>query len=246
MNQPFQLSLSNSHIAQAIQINYAAELPTALAKLGLQGNRPVLVLVGGASGISPESMARLTDLFVGVLAPLAVRLGACVISGGTDAGIMRLIGQARAQLGATFPLVGVAAVGTVILPHMQPLMADAAPLEPHHSHFVLVPGKLWGDESPWIAQVANVLTQGTRSTTLLINGGQIAWMDVTNSVKAGRTVVVVAGSGRTADTLAAMLRGEKKDDSPNRLTASGLLQAVDLSQGFDAIAHRLNALLTLV
>jgi hypothetical protein len=245
MNSFFRLTFTSQQIAKAIQVNYAAELSSALNTLGLLNNRPVMVIVGGASGISAEAMTQLRSIFTQVLAPLAQRLGACVIDGGTDAGIMQLMGQAHHEISATFPLIGVAAIGTVVLPNIRTTMADAAPLEPHHTHFVLVPGKAWGDESPWITRVADVLSHQTPSVTLLINGGQIAWLDVTNSVKAGRSVVILAGSGRTADTLTAMLRGKiPGDDTAGYLTGSGLLQAVDLYQGCDAIAHPLHHLLT--
>lgn len=237
MSKPFKLPLTFRQFAQAVQVTTVAELPDALNNLGLAIGRPTLVLIGGASGISQEYMLRLRDLFVEVLAPLVEAAGACVVDGGTDAGIMRLMGQARAKTGTTFPLIGVAAIGTVILPNVRPVSSDAARLEPNHTHFVLVPGKEWGAESPWIAQVANELGRNSPSVTLLINGGKIAWIDVTNSVKAKRSVIVVAGSGRTADTLAAMLRGKTADDSTPKFTQTGLLQAVDLENGFDAIAQ---------
>ncbi len=244
MNQPFKLNLANRRAVQAIQVSYSGDVSHALGNLGLTPPKPVMVLVGGASGISPETMLRLKSLFVEVLAPLAELLGICVVDGGTDAGIMRLMGQARAEIHATFPLIGVAAVGTVILPNVRAVSAEAAPLEPHHTHFVLVPGKTWGEESPWIARVANALAQDEKSVTLLINGGKIAWLDVTNSVKAGRSVVIIAGSGRTADTLTAMVRSRKPDDNSASLTASGLLQPIDLEQGLEEIAHTLQNLLT--
>ncbi|MBF2025154.1 MAG: hypothetical protein IGS48_00090 [Oscillatoriales cyanobacterium C42_A2020_001] len=244
MNRSFKLPLTTRQYAQATQVTTVAELPEALGSVGLATNRPTLVLIGGASGISQDYMLRLRDLFVEVLAPLVETAGACVVDGGTDAGIMRLMGQARAQMKATFPLVGVTAIGTVILPNVRPVSADAARLEPHHTHFVLVPGKEWGDESPWIAQVANELARSAGSVTLLINGGKIAWIDVTNSVKAKRPVIIIAGSGRTADTLAAMLRGKTMDDSTPKFTQTGLLKAVDLEEGFDAIAHLITTHLT--
>jgi hypothetical protein len=46
-------------------------------------------------------------------------------------------------------------------------------------------------------------------------------------VRAGRRVLVVAGSGRTADLLATALRGEAAGERARRLAASGLLSAVD-------------------
>lgn len=236
MSNPFQINFSNQKSAKAIQVSYPAELSLALSQLGVPLACPTLVLVGGASGLAAETMAQLQSLFVEVLAPLAEALGLVVVDGGTEAGVMQLMGQARTQIGGTFPLVGVAAIGTVIFPHLNPPSPEAAPLEPNHSHFVFVPGNLWGDESPWIARIASAIANGTSSVTVLINGGRIAWLDVTYSVKDRRPVVVIAGSGRTADKLAAMLHGETTQEAGNRLTTSGLLQAVELTEAPDQLA----------
>ncbi len=228
MKTPFRYTFANKLTAEVIQIHSFSELSEALHKLGLSNKRPTLVLVGGASGISEADMNRLQRLFVEEIAPIAQELRVAVVDGGTDAGIMRLIGQARSQIGATFPLIGVAAYGTVILPDLPPPSSDAAPLEPHHTHFVLVPGCNWGDESPWLAGLASVISEGFASFTLVINGGEITLQDVSNSLRANRPVVTLDGSGRTADKLAAALRGEATDDRATKLTASGQIHAIDL------------------
>jgi hypothetical protein len=104
-------------------------------------------------------------------------------------------------------------------------------LQPHHTHFLLVPGDHWGDESPWIARVATLLAGEAPSVTLLVNGGEISRQDVAHSLAAGRPVLVVAGTGRLADELAG-----SQERSP-------LLQVVDLAAGSDAVAGRLRAAL---
>ena len=55
-----------------------------------------------------------------------------------------------------------------------PTSPGQAPLELNHSHFVMVPGDEWGDESNWIAQVADTVAGDMASVTLLVNGGEIA------------------------------------------------------------------------
>lgn len=157
---------------------------------------------------------------------------------------MRLMGQARAGMDATFPLIGVAAIGTVALPGVPLSPPDAASLEPHHTHFVLVPGSEWGDESPWLAHVASALADGAPSVTVLVDGGETAWEDVSQSVEAGRPVVAIAGSGRTADKLAGTLRGEITDERAREISASGLLQAVDLTAAFDVLASMIEKFLS--
>ena len=104
---------------------------------------------------------------------------------------------------------------------------DAVPLDAHHTHFVLVPGAEWGAESPWIAQVGTELAGGLPSVTVLVNGGEIAYADVEHSLRAGRPVLAIAGSGRTADELSSAVRGVPADERAVRLAASGLVRAVD-------------------
>ncbi|HEX6269774.1 MAG TPA: hypothetical protein VFZ43_06035, partial [Anaerolineales bacterium] len=75
-------------------------------------------------------------------------------------------------------------------------------LEPHYSHFILVPGSQFGDESPWIGDAATILSKGHRSVTILINGGEVSRKDIELSLKNGRPVIAVSRTGRLADELA--------------------------------------------
>ncbi|HET9321912.1 MAG TPA: hypothetical protein VFO27_19115, partial [Bryobacteraceae bacterium] len=100
-------------------------------------------------------------------------------------------------------------------------------LDAHHTHFVLVPGAEWGAESPWIAQVGTELAGGLPSVTVLVNGGEIAYADADCSLRTGRPVLTVVGSGRTAEDLASAVRGAPADKRAVRLAASGLVRAVD-------------------
>jgi len=240
MFEPFPMLFSHGHRVLSVRVTELADLPAALAVVGLPPSRPVLVLIGGAAGLETEQGAilRLRGLFR-ALAHVAEEAGAAVLDGGTDAGVMRLMGQARAEIDGTFSLLGVAAEGTVILPTAQERVSllrechdDRSVLEPNHTHFVLVPGNQWGDESPWLAAVAKILAGDAPSVTLLVNGGEISRQDVTRSLDAGRPVVVVAGTGRLADELAS---------ASERLA---LLHVVDLAAGVRAVVAVVTSLLT--
>jgi hypothetical protein len=237
--------LSSSAVSSGvIRLAEPIELPSRLAELHLGGPRPVIVLVGGADGLDEAQLARLRPLFEEGLAPLADALGACVIDGGTDTGVMGLIGQARAKLGASFPLIGVSARGTVAEAGGTASPDDAPSLEPNHSHVVLVPGSKWGEESPWLADIASQLAGEAPSVTVVINGGEVTFDDAARSVEAGRPVLVVAGSGRAADTMAAALQESSQDERAAELAASGLVQAVDLGAGPHALARAMAGVLT--
>jgi len=186
-----------------IGVGHGDDLRAALAALGLRIPSPVLVLVGGASGLDSEVAGRLLALFES-LCPCLDRLEASVVDGGTAFGVMALMGQARGRTRARFPLLGVAAVGTVARPGSG---GGGASLDPSHTHILLAPGTRWGDESVWISDAAEALSGGLPTLTLAAAGGEVTRLDVLNSLRARRPVVVIAGSGGTADALARWRRG---------------------------------------
>ena len=213
--------------ASLVRAETPEALPAALARAGIPAPGPVVVLVGGAGGLDADRLRRLIPVFAVGLVPAIERVGAVAVDGGTDAGVMRLLGEARSANSAAFRLVGVAAEGTVRVPGMAPGRDDAADLEPHHTDFVLVPGDDWGAEASWIAAAATCLAGRAPSVTVLVNGGDIAYQDAQFSLDAGRPVIVIAGSGRAADEIAAAIRGEPADPRARKIAASGLVSCVD-------------------
>ncbi|HIK04833.1 MAG TPA: hypothetical protein IGS40_08965 [Trichormus sp. M33_DOE_039] len=247
MEKLLQLSFNTGQIASAIQVQQITELPQAVATMGLQMARPTLVIVGGASKMCAADFLQIQRLFMEVLAPIAENLGAYVVDGGTDAGVMRLMGEARTEIGAKFALIGVAPASKVALPNCLEPPADSTPLEPNHNYFVLVPGSNWGDESPWLAALATVLANGAPSLTILINGGEITFQDALQNVNAERLVIVLAGSGRTADILANALHGESSDQRAIELAKSGIVHYIELSsfqESFEQLAQMIKGLLS--
>lgn len=201
----------------------------ALADAGLEiGRRPVVVLVGGANGLEMDDPTAWEALFRDGLVAGVVRAGACLVDGGTDAGVLALAGSARAAAAADYPAVGVAAEGTIRWPERAPLIDDAAEIGPQHTHIVAVPGQAWGTEPPWISLVATALAGAAPSLTVVINGGPITLDDIAHSLAAGRPVLVVAGTGRLADALAGARRAAADAAPAERaLATSPLLDVVD-------------------
>ncbi len=217
-------------------IQTAEQMTDCLQEMGLSETRFTLVIVGGAGGLDRNQQAQLETLFHRVLAPLAQEMQLYVVDGGTDAGVMRLMGQARTAIGGTFPLIGVAPRSLVNLPDAPTTHPQASTLEPNHTHCILVPGEKWGDESTWISNLATHLSGDKESITVLINGGSVTVQDAYASVQAGREIVIIAGSGRVADDIVEALRykvleGKVVDDP--RIAAlvnssDELLTAIDL------------------
>lgn len=220
--------MHDDELPPIVRVEKVDDIAPGLDRLQLTPGRPVLVLVGGAGGMDDDDVRTLdTVLRQAVIAAVEVH-GAAVVDGGTDSGVMRSIGRAKADTGARFPLVGVAAVGTVHVPGGEPPIDDAAELEPHHTQLILVPGREWGAESPWIGKVAEVLAETSPSMTLLVNGGQIAFDDVLGSLDRGRPLVVLAGTGRTADTIAAARDAPNADPRATRIARSPLTRIVEV------------------
>jgi hypothetical protein len=157
--------------------------------------------------MSDALRGRLAPLF-SALASALVQANISVLDGGTRAGVMALMGQALAAAGRSAPYIGVL-----------PAHATAGPggaqgedmLEPHHSHFVLVQSGQWGAESKFMAGLATHLAGPARSLVLLVNGGQVALQDLEFNLRQGRQVVILAGSGRLADQIAAEARRQARE-----------------------------------
>lgn len=186
-----------------LEVDAVEDLSGALAGAGLGAGHAVLVVVGGAGGMSGSDLDAFHTLAVHHVLPVLSAASGAVVDGGTDAGVMAALGRARRDLGSTVPLVGVAARGTVrVGDGPSGGDDDRAAVEPNHTHLVLVPGQEWGEESPWLSRVATALAGDAPSLTLVVNGGEITYDDIGHSLGAGRPVLVLAGTGRTADAIA--------------------------------------------
>ncbi len=189
-----------------------SELNQAWAKLGFQAEQPVIVIVGGAGGMTADDIAKVQAFFEAYLIPYLIQKKAVIIDGGTDSGVMAAIGRARIFSDGSFSLVGVVARDIADVNEM---------LEPNHSHFILCPGGHWGDEVEWIAAAASALAASQPSATILINGGMVAWNDATLSIQYGRAVLIAEGSGRTADVIATTSIGHAIDSQALKLLSTG-------------------------
>jgi hypothetical protein len=242
--EPFLVRLSDQRTAVAVRATGPDDLSRAVGALRLPGPCPVVAVIGGAAGLDGELLDRLGAVFAGTIAPAIRGHGAIAVDGGTDSGVMRLLGRARAA-GDAFPLVGVAAIDTVRFPGHQGSNPDAAGLEPNHSHFVFVPGDHWGDEATPLARVASALAGDHPSVTILINGGEIALDDATRSIAERRPLLVLAGTGRTADRIAAAAAtpAAHHDTRAVEIARSSLVRIIPVTDPTTAAAA-LNASLT--
>jgi hypothetical protein len=235
---PVVVRLSGDRTALAAHAAGPADLERAVGALGVGGPRPAVAVVGGAGGLDETRMAELASLFTGTIAVVIRERGAVAVDGGTDSGVMRLLGRARAA-GEPFPLVGVAAKATVSYSGHSGSHPHAVALEPNHTHFVLVPGDDWGAEAPYLTGVASALAGACPSVTVLVNGGEISLEDARLSLAARRPVLVLAGTGRAADKIAAAVSDPAGcgDSRVAALALSPLVRVIDVTDRTAAVAR---------
>jgi hypothetical protein len=221
----------------------ADELPDLARQLALPDYDAVLAVIGSAGSLDPQLLPRLAQLFGRGVARAAQQARAVLVDGGTQAGVMALLGEAVAGLGGRIPLVGVAPASLVSYPQRP---AGEAPLEPHHSHFVLTPGLRWGDETKTLLGLVQALaTQGQprrSAAVLLVGGGQVARAEVLQAVRLGLPLVVLTGSGGLADELAAVwpTRAVLPDDPLlAEILADGRLRFYPLQKSVEGLENTL-------
>ena len=189
-----QISLERGLTARAASITEDKQIQQALAELGIPHPNPVIVLVGGAGRM------RWWDIFpmrraIRLLARLAEETGSVVVDGGTQAGVMKEIGKQRKHQRLFFPLVGVVVENLVVQEKAEAI------LDSNHTHFFLVPGQDWGDESAWISKIATAIAGDKKSITILVNGGDTSKTDVEYSLLENRPAFAMRGTGRMADEI---------------------------------------------
>jgi len=243
----FEIAFAPAWTATAVVVGPDVGGDDVLVRLGLRAAVPVVALTGSTTSGSADDPVLVDSIALG-LGPAALDSGWHVVTGATDAGIFALLGRAAAAGGAVpAPWVGVAPLDLVTWPGRPPGPADLdrEPLEAHHSHLVLVRGERWGDETPVHVTLVDALASGGTGLVVLAGGGAVARTEIVSHVRAGRSVLVLAGTGRLADELAAVAAGGPTDDAELALVAaSGRLTVCDASGGARAVAAAVTAGMT--
>lgn len=242
-NSSFIIRFEKGHTAPAYRIPPDGRAEDALTALGLTTPRPALFITGGASYMSEEDMRRTQQIMEDGIARFAAEHGLVVIDGGTESGVMQMIGAARHKHRYSFPLVGVAPLGKVTIPGTHNPNSEAT-LEGSHSHFVLIEAENWGDESAMIINLTRKIAAGRFPMMgVLINGGKIARQDVLLATTQGPQsipILVLEGSGRFADELASAFRTGKTNQAILKaIIAGGDIELVATVEGADAIRSKL-------
>lgn len=171
-------------------------IPTLLKRLRLTKPTPVVVILGSAGGMVEDTGEQVHLLFERSLAPVLDSADVVVITGGTDAGVMKIAGQ---TLSSVAKLIGVTPWSKIANDPSVSLQRD------HHAH-VLTSGKDWGSETDYMVTLATAITQGAPcGVVLVVGGGLVAVEEVNYFVEAGWPILSVAGTGGAADDLIAFI-----------------------------------------
>ncbi len=201
-----RVSFPNGHEALIVTPSLDASPEAIVDALGIPRPRAVILIVGGAAEMGDDAMEELGQLFAEGVAGLAASLDALIIDGGTQAGVMALTGKGVAARHYQSPLLGIAPELNVAYPGKVAALAKLTPLDPNHSHFVLVNSDKWGGETATMYALAQQFSQQVPSVAVLANGGKIAKQELLYNVRQRRPVIVIEGSGRLADEMAGLWR----------------------------------------
>ena len=232
-----EILFPNGHRAQLVTPPAGATAADILNVLSIEQPKALIMIFGGAASLGEAPKSRLVQLFSGGIARAAADTGALIIDGGTQAGVMQMIGEGRAVWGGHAPLIGVCPEALVTWPD-GPAGEDLVPLEPNHTHFVLTDGDHWGAETETMFALATALSEGVPSVSVLANGGLIARDEVLHNVRQRREIIVIADSGRLADELTAVMRRETEpaDAGMAEVLRDGRITLFEISQTPSALA----------
>ncbi|MEP7292305.1 MAG: hypothetical protein ABI835_11005 [Chloroflexota bacterium] len=232
----FPIRFPGGRIRNAVRASQNADPNAVITALGLPHPMPTIMISGGADGMTAGEAALLRPLIENGLVRFASSHSTSLIDGGTTAGVMPLIGAAREQQHASFPLIGVAPEQQVRYPgHNLPEIAGG--LDAGHSHFVLIDGKHFGAESEMILQLAYALSGAgaKKRLAVVLNGGEIVREEAHRcATREPRfPLLVLEGSGRFADELAAARQTASGDPLIREILEQGSVDFIPVSAGAD-------------
>jgi len=190
----------NQNSASAVSSPAQSKAEEIVKGLELRPYTAVILILGGADDIDEAAIPRLKQMFGRGIARAAVEANAVIVDGGTQAGVMAMMGEGVAGRGYKSQLIGVAPAGLVSYPGGP---TEGTPLEPNHSHFVLVDGNTWGSETSTMFNLVSLLiTDKTPGVAILAGGGKNAAKEVLKAVRQNLSLIVVEKSGGLADQIA--------------------------------------------
>jgi hypothetical protein len=201
-----EILFPNGNRAQLMTLPAGTPAANAIQALKIKPPPAVILLVGGAENLDEGLKPHLLQLLSGGLAKAADSVGALIMDGGTKSGVMALMGEAVAEGKRQAVLLGVAPAGKVTFPGDGLAPGESVgrtPLDPNHTHFVLVESGDWGGETGAMFDIAGSLAgPQTPIIAVLADGGPHTLPEILRCVRQGWPLVILSGTGRLAEELA--------------------------------------------
>ena len=241
----FIIRFSEEQYSPALRVDPDVDPQKIIDTFGLLHPRPTLFITGGASRMTEEDIRRTREIMNDGIAYFAERHNITVVDGGTEAGVMEMIGEARKKHRYKFPLIGCAPYYKVTYPGAEAIDTAEATLEGGHSHFVLVNTPEWGGESQTIVNLTRAIAaRQAPMMGVLINGGAIAERDVYYATAIGDNpipILVLEGSGRTADNISTAFKTQRTDNKLIKaIIQGGDIRLSPLDEGVPSLLKHLN------
>lgn len=211
------LRFPNGKTAQLIEVMPTVSASNVRDWMDIPEMRHAIVMHLGA--LTMEHGEQIQHLLQNSVVRFAEESHALVADGGTEAGVMQLMGRAYEAAGATFPLIGVTVKNSVTYAGGPEPSEGRWPLNPNHTHFVVVDADEFGVESHLLVGMASMT--GNPGVALVVSGGEIVRQEIEMHAKIGTPVIVLKGTGRYADDLA------------NAETTSQLRQVFDVGSALE-------------
>jgi len=215
------IKFPNGNSAKFVKVPPTVDINELICTLKLSAPRALLILNGGTADINDRIKEQLKILFDD-LAHFIVKEKITIITGGTNFGIFALLGEAlQKQGGITAPCIGVTITGH----------NNLQILEPHHSHFVMVEGEKWGDETAVMYRLVNTLAKNCLSLAILAGGGEVTINEMQQNVIQNREMIFLNGSaGSTDDIITSFLCGNISEERFEKIIRKGRIITLKINQ----------------
>ena len=244
LKEQFTIKFADNQFSPGMKLEPNADPQRVIDVFNLITPRPTIFISGGASAMSKEDIQQTRVLIDKCIAAFAEKHKITVIDGGTEAGVMDMIGDSRRNNKYKFPLIGVAPLQKVKFPEFTGSSAEAE-LQDGHSHFVLIDSDEWGDESSMIVALTKAIANNKSPMVgILINGGKIAEREVYLAGASGANrmpLIIIDGSGRTADNISTAFKTQRTDSELIRAIIQGAdIRLTALHDGIPALQKELD------
>ncbi|MDM8564896.1 DUF4231 domain-containing protein [Candidatus Halobeggiatoa sp. HSG11] len=201
LDDPYQtITFPNKHSANLVKASSDVTPEQVMFKLPFTTPRSVIMMSGDTQGLDEATQQRLVQLFSRGLARTAINLDAVIIDNGKTSDLTTLIGQSIADRGYKSPLIGVTSSTQVNYPEQEEETKGTVPLEPNHTHFVLVDDAQHVTEFKY--RLGEAMASQKAAIMILVNGDEEARAEVLQAVRMGWPIITVTGTGKLADEIA--------------------------------------------